>query len=111
MTGSFLAKLPTLRKLELLSLNECFLGQAAWKAIAACDGLKRLELAQNLLTPESLNTIGMLAKLEYLNLSECGLTDAMLKPLAKLRHLKTLIVAGNPELSPPATAGLTTSDK
>jgi Leucine-rich repeat (LRR) protein len=111
ITGSCLTKLPMLGQLELLSLNELFLGDEAFQAFAACQRLKRLELAQNLLTPAAVETIGKLANLEYLNLTDCGLDDEMLQPLAKLSKLRTLIVNGNPNVTPETAARLIQTSK
>ena len=99
VTGRFLAGQPWLDQLEVLILNQTFLTDEGFKAIAACRNLKRLELVQNALSAEAMEAIASLSRLEVLNLSECGLTDEMLQPLARLTRLRTLITDGNPELS------------
>ncbi|NOX53729.1 MAG: hypothetical protein GXP27_04700, partial [Planctomycetes bacterium] len=99
VTGRFLVGQPWLDQLEVLVLNQTFLTDEGFQAIAACRNLKRLELAQNALSAEAIEVIASLSRLEVLNLSECGLTDEMLQPLARLARLRTLMVDGNPELS------------
>ncbi|HID22539.1 MAG TPA: hypothetical protein EYP14_09075, partial [Planctomycetaceae bacterium] len=84
VTGRFLVGQPWLDQLEVLVLNQTFLTDEGLRAIAACRNVKRLELAQNVLSPDAMEAIGSLSRLEVLNLSECGLTDEMLRPLAGL---------------------------
>ena len=80
--------------------------EEAYERIAAFRNLKRLELAQNILTPQAMEYIATLTRLEYLNLTDCAISVDFLEPLAGLPNLKTLIVKGNPDVSREAVAEL-----
>lgn len=99
VTGSFLRKLPSPEKLEMLTLHQTYLADEAFEAIAAFRNLSYLDLGQNVLTLAAMEKIATLERLESLNLAECGLNDDLLQPLAKLNHLKELAVEGNPDVT------------
>lgn len=107
VTGAFLAELPHRNQFETLALNQTFLDEQAFEALAGCRKLKRLELVQNLLTPEAIGVISQLSSLEYLDISQCGVDDDQIAPLAKLPHLTTLIAEGNPGVSAEMVRQLT----
>ncbi|TWT83615.1 Leucine Rich repeats (2 copies) [Planctomycetes bacterium CA13] len=95
VTGKFLASLPTLDQLTLLSLNLTFLDDTAFETISKCKELERLEIAQSFLTEDAIAEIAKLPRLKTLNVSDCGLDDAMLQPLRNSASIEKLITGEN----------------
>lgn len=95
-TNALLAAVAGCSELRKLSVAESVVTDAGVRFLAALPSLRKLDLRETLVGDLQLRPLGELRSLEELDLHECGVTDELLAALTPLTALRRLALGRNP---------------